>query len=297
MGRIDQALSRSNLDAAQGTGAETPAVEPSPWGVEPEGGVQAPELEVPPPAAPSEPGKDGRTAPWTGFDASAADRLVASKTAGPLMVEQFRSLAATLHRAQREQHIKSLIVTSPSPGDGKSHVAINVALTLSDSYRKHVLLVDADLRRPSLHQLFRAPNNRGLSQALKAAGDGHVTTVQISDRLTLLPAGRPEPNPLGGLSSDRMKHLVADAASQFDWVIVDSPPVGVLADAHLVSETVDAALLVVRAGVTRFEDLAAAAETIGRDRILGLVLNAVDPIEIRGQGYYHHYYGSDRAKA
>jgi Mrp family chromosome partitioning ATPase len=115
--------------------------------------------------------------------------------------------------------------------------------------------------------------------------------------LTLLPAGRPDSNPLGGLSSGRMKRIVADAAELFDWVIVDSPPVGVLADAHLVSETVDAALLVVRAGVTRFPDLAAAADTMGHERILGIVLNAVEPVEIRGEGYYRHYYGGERGKA
>ena len=193
--------------------------------------------------------------------------------------------------------LKSLIVTSPSPGDGKSHVAVNLALTLSDSYRRRVLLIDADLRRPTLHLLFGIPNTGGLSQALKETTGEHVATVQISDTLTLVPAGRPEPNPLSGLSSGRMKRLVADAASQFDWVIVDSPPVGVLADAHLVSETVDGAILVVRAGVTRFPDVEAAADTLGHERILGIVLNAVDPVEIRGKGYYNHYYGSERGKA
>ncbi len=87
-----------------------------------------------------------------------------------------------------------------------------------------------------------------------------------------------------------MKRIVADAAARFDWVIVDSPPVGMLADARLVLETVDAALLVVRAGVTRFQDLQAAADRLGHERILGLVLNAVAPVEIRGQGYYQDYY-------
>ena len=305
MGRIDEALRRANVDAAQGTGAETPAPAPQPWGVTEQAGHDSPEpgkSSASEPAAGAAtarhtPADDGRRARWAGFDPGAIDRLVASKNAGPLVVEQFRSLAATLHRAQREQHLKSVIVTSPSPGDGKSHVAVNLALTLSDSYRRRVLLIDADLRRPSLHLLFGVPNTKGLSQALKATTEEAVATVRISDTLTLLPAGRPEPNPLSGLSSGRMKQIVADAASQFDWVIVDSPPVGVLADAHLVSETVDAALLVVRAGATRFPDLEAAADTMGHDRILGLVLNAVEPIEIRGQGYYHHYYGSDAGKS
>jgi len=188
-------------------------------------------------------------------------------------------------------------VTSPSPGDGKSHVAVNLALTLSDSYRRRVLLVDADLRRPTLHQLFRVPNTKGLGEALKEEADGRVGAVQVGDTLTLLPAGNPEANPLGGLSSGRMKRLVADAASEFDWVIIDSPPVGVLADAHLVSETVDGAILVVRAGATRFPDLEAAAGTLGRERILGIVLNAVDAAEIRGEGYYSRYYGNAPAKS
>lgn len=282
MGRIDEALRRSNVDVGRGTGAPTPTPEPSPWRFEPH--------------APPVPGEDGPAERWDGFDARAIERLVASKTAGPILIEQFRSLAATLHQAQQAQPLKSVIVTSASPGDGKSHVAVNLALTLSDSYRRRVLLIDADLRRPSLHLVFRIPNTHGLSAALKAKTDEKVAAVQISETLTLLPAGHPEPNPLGGLSSDRMKRIVADAASHFDWVIVDSPPVGVLADARLVSETVDAAILVVRAGVTRFPDLQAAADTIGHERILGVVLNAVDPVEIRGGGYYRDYYGREQDK-
>jgi capsular exopolysaccharide synthesis family protein len=281
MGRIDEALRRANLDAAEGTGAEAPAPAPSPWPVEP---------SVEPEAADAEP------APEIEFDAEAIERLVASKTAGPLLVEQFRKLAATLLRAQGERQLKSVIVTAPSPGDGKSHVAVNLALTLADSYQRRVLLIDADLRRPTLHLLFSVPNTRGLSEALKEKTDDKVTAVQVNKTLTLLPAGRPDPDPLGGLSSGRMKRLVANAASQFDWVIIDSPPVGVLADADLVAEAVDGAILVVRAGVTRYPDLAAAADTLGQERILGLVLNALDPMEIPGEGYYSRYYGGDRGQ-
>jgi len=171
---------------------------------------------------------------------------------------------------------------------------VNLALTLADSYRRPVLLIDADLRRPTLHRLFRVSNAKGLIDALNGGAGGKAAVVQISETLTILPAGRSDSDPVGGLASERMRALVADAASRFDWVIVDSPPVGLLADAHLVAETVDAALLVVRAGVTQYPDVEAAAEKLGHDRILGVVLNAVEPAEIRGQSYYHHYYGSDR---
>ena len=303
MGRIDKALRRSNVDAGQGTGAEMPAAALSPWAVEqpeePDGTEpERASAREPVDEAPAERPAEGNGSPvrWKGFDAAEAERLVVSKSAAPLLVEQFRSLAATLHRAQLEQPLKSVIVTSASPGDGKSYVSVNLALTLSESYRRRVLLIDADLRRPSLHLMFGIRNTRGLGDALTAKTDEKLATVEISDRLTLLPAGRPDPDPLGGLSSGRMKRIVADAASQFDWVIVDTPPVGVLADAHLVAETVDAAILVVRAGVTRFQDLQAAADSMGQDRILGIVLNAIDPAEIRGQGYYHQYYGSESSK-
>jgi capsular exopolysaccharide synthesis family protein len=299
MGRIDEALRRSNRDASQGTGSEAPSPAPAPWGFDQQDDGDGAGTRTAPangPAAEETPGRgvaggNGRPARWGGFDPGATERLVVSDGASALLVEQFRTLAGTLHRTQLEKHFKSLIVTSASPGDGKSYVALNLALTLSASYKRRVLLIDADLRRPSLHALFQVRNSRGLSEALRAPSDEKLTTVQISDVLTLLPAGRPDDDPLGGLSSTRMKRIVEDATAEFDWVIVDSPPVGVLADAHLVAETVDAAILVVRAGVTRFEDLAAAADVLGQDHVLGIVLNAVEPEEIRGQGYYHHYYG------
>ena len=306
MGRIDDALRRVSVDAAAGTGAPGAAA-PASWAFDAREGGDAPaaprpraeaapvpsaeappvQLAEAPPAAPAQ----APPSPWAGVDPAALERLVVSEAAGALLVEQFRGLAATLIQAQNEQPLKSVIVTSASPGDGKSLVAVNLALTLSESFKRRVLLVDADLRRPVLHHLFGVENARGLSEALAAGSDERVPAVPVTGHLTLLPAGRPEADPLGALSSDRMKRIVEDAASRFDWVVVDSPPVGVLADGRLVSETVDGAIVVVRAGVTRFPDLEAAADTLGHDRILGLVLNAVDPAEIRGEGYYRHYYG------
>ena len=305
MGRIDEAMSRANLDAGRGTGAEAPVPVPSPWPVEQPADGSAPGPEGPVPGAPAAaadrgrmaPAESGRPARWGGFDPDALERLVASKTAPSALVEQFRSLAAALHRAQAEQHLKSVLVTSATPGDGKSHVSVNLALTLSDSYERRVLLIDADLRQPVLHRVFCVPNARGLADALNGKSGEPPSLVKISETLTLLPAGGAGASPLSGLSSDRMKHLIAEAASHFDWVILDSPPAGVLADARLMSETVDAALLVVRAGVTRFEDLEAAADRLGHDRIIGLVLNAIDPAEISGQHYYDHHYGGSSQKS
>jgi capsular exopolysaccharide synthesis family protein len=304
MGRIDQAMNRANLDAGRGTGAEAPEPVPSPWRIEqkesaaPESGEELPGGG--PAAGPSHgPAllvESGRPSRWAGFDPDARQRLVASESASPLLIEQFRILAAALHRAQAEHRLSSLIVTSASPGDGKSHVATNLALTFADSYKRRVLLIDADMRRPTLHHIFRVSNAHGLSDALNGKPIEKATTVSVGDNLTLLPAGRAEASPLGLLSSDGMKRLVAEAVSRFDWVLIDSPPVGMLADARLVSECVDAAILVIRAGVTHFPDVQAAADKLGHDRVLGVVLNGADPAEIRGKGYYSYYYGSGRPK-
>jgi capsular exopolysaccharide synthesis family protein len=304
MGRIHEAMSRASLDAGRDTGAESPDPAPSPWQIDQHDGAAAQPGDESPggePAPAAPPGhtsasEGGRPSRWAGFAPEALERLVASKTARPLFVEQFRILAAALLRAQAGQRLSSLLVTSASPGDGKSHVATNLALTFADSYKRRVLLIDADIRRPTLHQLFRVSNIRGLTDALNGKSAEPAAVVKISETLTLLPAGRTETNPLVTLSSRDMRRLIADAASRFDWIILDSPPVGVLADARLVSESVDAAVLVVRAGVTQFADVEAAADKLGRNRILGLVLNAAEPEEIRGGSYYGSYYDGGRSK-
>ena len=143
-----------------------PPPAPQPWAFEareagePPARAQAP---APPPAPPAAP-----PPPFARFDPAALQRLVVSEAAGTLLVEQFRGLAATLIQAQNEQTLKSVLVTSASPGDGKSLVAVNLALTLSESFKRRVLLIDADLRRPVLHGMFGVANAHGLSEALAA---------------------------------------------------------------------------------------------------------------------------------
>lgn len=227
------------------------------------------------------------------------ERLVVSDGASPMLIEQFRNLAATLQQARQdraEKPLRTLMVTSASPGDGKSLVALNLALTLSDSFQRQVLLIDADLRRPSLDRVFRLPATGGLIEALAATQEGELPLVEVNKHLTLMAAGVRRRNALGALSSTRMKRILEQAAAKFEWVVIDTPPVGLLADGVVVSGMADAALLVVRAGVTRFDAVQSAVAALGPDRILGVVLNAADPIEIDGHGYYRHYYGSGHAE-
>jgi capsular exopolysaccharide synthesis family protein len=232
-----------------------------------------------------------------GFGVNAVDKLVVTPTIPRAAVEQYRKLAASLHHAQLERQIKVVMITSAAPGEGKTLTSTNLALTLSQSYRRNVLLIDGDLRRPSVHAVFDVPNVLGLSDGLKNEVEHKLSLIQISEHLTVLPAGRPDSDPMSGLTSDRMRRLVAEAAARFDWVLIDTPPVGFLSDANLLAAMVDVTLFVVRAGRSPFRLIQRALDAVGRNRIIGVVLNAVkESDDVVGYGYYGYYghYGPQR---
>jgi protein-tyrosine kinase len=207
----------------------------------------------------------------------------------PGSVEQYRRLAARLHLIQSEQRTAIVMVTSALPGEGKTLTAANVALTLSESYRRKVLLVDADLRRPWMHQLFEVPNLRGLSEGLRSDVERKVPLIELTEHLTLLTAGAPEHDPMSVLSSDRMRRILEEAATKFQWVIIDTPPVGLLTDAHLLAELVDTVLLVVHAGRTPVAAVKTTIQALGRERILGVVLNRSEAGPPESSYYYANY--------
>lgn len=215
------------------------------------------------------------------------ERLAVGPKAHPLVREQFRRLAATLHHSQVVQGTKVLMVTSAMPGDGKSLTATNIALTLSESYGREVLLVDGDLRRPTLHTLFQVENVTGLNEGLKAGSDAKLSVVGVTSTLTLLPAGKPNPDPMSQLTSARLDRIVREAATRFDWVILDTAPVGLLADASLIAAIVDGAIVVVGAGTTPHPMVEKAIEIIGRERVLGVVLNRADQDLLNSDAAYY----------
>jgi capsular exopolysaccharide synthesis family protein len=212
--------------------------------------------------------------------------LTIGSDADPMLVDQFRRLAATLIHAQREQRLKSVMITSADPDDGKTLTALNLALVLSESYRRRVLLIEGDLRRPVLAKAVNLVEGVGLSEAIKAVDERKPVLIRLTSTLALLPAGRPDPDPLSGLTSIRMQRLLHDAAEHFDWVIVDTPPLGSAADAGLLCPMLDAALLVVRAGRTAYADVQRTIDALGRERLLGVVLNGVDGHSISGYDGY-----------
>lgn len=216
-------------------------------------------------------------------------RLVTGEV-GSVSLEQYRRLAAVLHEEQMHSKLKSVMVTSALPGEGKTLTITNLALTLSGSYGRRVLLIDADLRAPALHRLLKIRNNRGLGEALREAGRD-LPIVAVSDRLDVLTAGRPGPSPLADLTSDRMAEVIREGAERYDWLLLDTPPVGLLPDAQVLARLVGAVVFVIAAGSTPSAAVERAVSEIGTESIIGTVLNRVDDRAIPEANYYDEYYG------
>ena len=219
----------------------------------------------------------------------AAEKLMISPRE-PASAEQYRRLAARLLLAHAERNTRVVMVTSALPGEGKTLTATNLALTLSESYKRPVLLIDADLRRPGVHQLLELPNVRGLNDGLREADDRKIALLRYTEYLSILTAGRPDPDPMSVLSGDRMRRVLEEAATRFEWVIIDTPPVALLTDAHLLAALVDSVVLVVHAGQTPLPAINTAIQAVGRERILGVVLNRVETVMHPGVTSYYEQY-------
>ena len=228
---------------------------------------------------------------FPGFSASVPasfeDKLIAMPSMDGQSVEQFRRLAAMLHLMKQDRDITTVLVSSALPGEGKTLTASNVALCLSGSYRRRVLLMDGDLRKPTLHELFHVPGASGLCEWLRSHDPEGPIIARVSRNLSIMPAGKPDPDPMGILTSTRMHELVDRIKMDFEWIILDSPPVGLLSDAHLLSAIADVVVLIVRAAYTPHADIRKAVDELGHERIAGVVLNLADPPKSLGRYDYY----------
>jgi capsular exopolysaccharide synthesis family protein len=311
MGRVEEALRRARAAeaAAMPRDGEVATLADDPFPEEPgaPAAVAAPEpvpttLDLETPAGPSQddlpdPSREKPSGLFDHIEGSVVGKLVVDRTIVPVSREQYRRLAATLLHGQAATGLKVIMVTSAAVGEGKTLTASNLALTFSESYRRRTLLIDADLRRPSVHQVFGFEAPTGLSEALLSHADEKLPLHRLSPYLTTLPAGHPSQDPMAGLSSDRMRRIVREARDAFEWVIIDTPPVGLLSDASLVSAIADGVVLVVRAGVTPYDLVQRAVQLVGRERVLGVVLNSVSVEQSPSYYSYRHYYGSSGTTA
>lgn len=221
-------------------------------------------------------------------------------------VEQFRGLRTQIFQLREQAPLKTILVSSGMPAEGKSFVAANLAMSLARNKESTVLLIDADLRKPALHAILGAPCSPGLTEYL--AGTAQVKEIlqrsQTSliyesglpfnlPNLTFIPAGEGGDNASELIANRRIEELTRSLASSFDWILIDSPPVLVVADALDLARAADAVLLVARAETTPFHAAQRAQAAFSSSRILGFVLNAVK--DAPRNGSYYDYYGKHEA--
>ncbi|MFC4769453.1 CpsD/CapB family tyrosine-protein kinase [Effusibacillus consociatus] len=202
--------------------------------------------------------------------------------------EAYRTLRTNIQFSNIDKELKTIMVTSSGPAEGKTTTASNLAVVMSQDH-KRVLLVDCDLRRPTVHHAFAVPNRIGVTNVLigSTALDLAVQSGPI-DNLQILPSGPIPPNPAELLSSKRMGNLLDELQDQYDLVLLDAPPVLAVTDAQILASKVDGVLLVVKSGHTD-RGMALKAKAMLDNvhaNIMGIVLNN----RKANRGHYYYYY-------
>ncbi|MFC7365201.1 MULTISPECIES: CpsD/CapB family tyrosine-protein kinase [Bhargavaea] len=222
-----------------------------------------------------------------------ARKLVVAANPKSVVSEQFRTLRSNITFSAVDRELKTILVTSALPGDGKSTISANLA-TLFAQDGKRVLFIDADMRKPTVQYTFSLTNAAGLSTVLtqqRLAGEV-IRESEISPNLHIMTSGPIPPNPAELLGSRSMTVLMNEMAQQYDLIVFDAPPVLSVTDAQLLANKVDGTLLVVNTGVTEKENIKKANDLLGnaKARILGAVMNN---FELDKDHYYYQYYGTE----
>ncbi|MGI6486217.1 MAG: CpsD/CapB family tyrosine-protein kinase [Tepidanaerobacteraceae bacterium] len=206
--------------------------------------------------------------------------------------EAFRVLRTNLQFSSVDKQLKIISVTSSYPGEGKTTICSNLAVSVASTGKK-VLLIDADLRKPRIQKVFLLENFKGLSNLLaeKLKLQSVVNNLDI-ENMHVITSGPVPPNPAEMLGSDRMKDFLNEASSAYDVILLDAPPVNTVADVSILSSYVDGVILVVEVGTTPREAVMIAKQQLEKvnANIIGVVLNKV---EHHGAGYYYYYYYYD----
>ncbi len=206
--------------------------------------------------------------------------------------EQFKILRTNIMYPLTGQPPRSILVTGANPGEGKSFVATNLAISVALNIDQYVLLIDCDLRKPVIHSRFGLNDQLGLSDYLTKGTPLTSLLVQTGiENLTVLPGGQPPPNPSELLSSDRMSKLLEEVTARYRdrLIIIDSPPPSLTAETGALARHVEGILLVVKAGHTRQDDLKFIVDILGKEKIIGSVLNYVD-FYSGGYSSYRNFY-------
>ena len=226
------------------------------------------------------------------FHASPDSLLIDASRPHEAPMEEFRTLRTRLNHMKSLQPIHSIVVTSPSPAEGKSLSAANLALAEAHLDGNSTLLADFDFRRPIVHTLFGVDRSPGITDYLVGKVPLHQAIKKIAGtNLYIMPAGEAVINPLELLNLREVKVLLDRLPSLFNWIVLDSPPLLFAADANLLSTLCHGTLLVVRIGHTTIDSVTRAMQSLCNNNVLGIVVNAARRGELYSKyTYYHSYY-------
>jgi capsular exopolysaccharide synthesis family protein len=215
-------------------------------------------------------------------------KMVCLTAPDSLAAEKFRFLGVRLRQLQQKKPLKKVLVTSTRPEEGKSIIAANLATTLAKKESQKILLLEGDLRRPTLPQQLGLGFNPGLSEWLQ----GEFCAITNIYRLAaggfwFLPAGAPPENPLELMQSGKLSALIEQLETWFDWIIIDSPPVLPLADTSVWARLADGILLVTREGTTEKQQLKRGLQALEQSKLLGAVVNCAT--DTHHDDYYQRY--------
>jgi capsular exopolysaccharide synthesis family protein len=236
-----------------------------------------------------------RAGGFVSYDVSAArvePHLVAITQPRSAYCEQFRSLRTRILQAGEREQMRTFVITSATMGEGKTVTALNLAWLLAQTEGVRALVIDSDLRQPCATEYLAIDAPRGLSEVLGGELSLQDAIVRLDPAgLYLLPGGQPRDDVAELLSGPTYAGVIAEARRMFDFIIIDAPPLGIFTDANVLINRADGALMVVRAGKTRYALVDKLLETLPRERMLGVVLNRADEnLEANSYYYQQRYY-------
>lgn len=219
--------------------------------------------------------------------------LIYSKMPWSFSAEAYKSIRTSLQYISVDNPVKILAVTSSLPGEGKSTISGNLALSLAEVGNK-VLLIDCDLRKPSIHRKFLCSNKYGLTDVLINMDLYKEAIYEFNPKVFILPAGHIPPNPCEILGSNTFDRFIDNIAKDFDYVIMDTPPVLAVSDAKVIAAKADATIIIVRQGKTKEKQLLKTYEelTAVKARVIGTILNACN----KDSDKYYYRYDNSRGK-
>jgi exopolysaccharide/PEP-CTERM locus tyrosine autokinase len=226
---------------------------------------------------------------------SFSDSLIMLSSPDSADAETFKILRGQILFPKDRKVPRTMLVTSTFPAEGKTYVAANLAATLALSIDEYVLAIDADLRRPKLHRMFGYSKVEGLHEHLVEGRKLEDLILKSGiDKLSILPAGKPPRNPTELLSSNMMRTFLDEVKGRYTdrFLIIDSPPSSVTAEGKFLAQHVDGVIFVVMANKTPRKDIQKTIDSIGREKIIGIVFNGYDQVRKSYYRYYDRYYKS-----